>query len=109
MDIDAMVERAREAKALADDASDGPWAWDRDDGAIEGNTGGAVATIAQHTSTRVLLGKGEDYSHADAALITSCRTDVPALADDVLVLAAEVRRLRGRLEEVCYPLTGWSE
>ncbi len=95
LDLDALVRLAVEAKARADKASDGPWEYDPVlDGTIESARGGAVASVAEHTSSLAVSHSGEMYSGADARFIAAARSDVPALADAVMALTDEVRGLR---------------
>lgn len=80
VDIDAMAERALAAGGEA-------WEWDPVlDGMIEADSGGAVAMIAHHASTRTITRTGQEYNHAHAAHIAGGH---PAA---MLTLLARLRR-----------------
>jgi hypothetical protein len=86
------------AEALTVGTSEAPWSWDRDDGSIEGANGGAVAYVAQHASMHTIRATGQDYSHADAALIEAAPTMIPALialAREQMVRAEQAECERG--------------
>jgi hypothetical protein len=101
-DVDALVKLARETKAIveAPGVTPGPWEYDPVlDGTIEAASGGAVAHVAQHVSMRAVVATGQEYSHADAALIAHGRTALLLLADGVLELAEENAKLLAERDE----------
>ena len=100
MDLDAMEQRAREAKARADSATHGRWdtAHVLPVGMCEVASVGTFFIRSSAADDRLAAdGFDADQFHArapqNARFISEARTDVPTLADDVLTLAAEVRRL----------------
>lgn len=82
-------------RALLAAATPGPWT--EDDGSLYGPNDGAVAHIARHASMHTVMATGEDWSHADAALIAAAVNALPALLDELEALRAE----RDELQSHC--------
>jgi len=87
IDLNEIEQRAREAAALAEAATAGPWGVDTDHGGVHS------------ISLCVDIAKSFDYEDGqDATFIAASRTAVPALAADVLALVVRVKALEAQLK-----------
>ncbi len=107
LDLPAILSRAREAKALAEKATPGPWqictlkhrgvhgpAW------VSSEDMSSIADCSEaKASTDVgFCGIVEpEQNEANAAFIAAARSSVPRMAADIKALCAEVARLRKAL------------
>ena len=100
LDLDTIEQRAREAAALAEAATAGPWYehWGHDGLWGIAFTGEGNDGAEHYVSTKSTIDPEETAAEQDAAFIAASRTAVPALAADVAALVAEVRRLAMTLE-----------
>lgn len=129
-DLEAIRQRAAAARALANDATPGPWrvyygagasGWpwavytdapnyecDRQGEVPPGEYGFRAAVVCLHGGYDTLA--HDQYgavSYATSAevsanyeFIAAARSELPALADDIDALAAEIERLRAEVEQV---------
>lgn len=91
-----MIDVAK-LRALLAAATPGPWT--EDDGSLYGPNDGAVAHIARHASMHTVLATGEDWKHADAALIAAAVNALPGLLDQLEALRAERDRMSTQAAE----------
>ena len=64
--------------------TEGPWEWNVEDGSIESSRGGGIAFVHPHGNINTIARTGEQYSHADARLI-SASPDFFAACETMLV------------------------
>lgn len=82
------AKRLVEIEARERAAWPAPWLWDRDDGSIETETGGAIAYVAHHMNMHTIARTGPAFSHSDADFIANAREDVPWLLAQLRAVSA---------------------
>lgn len=101
---------ARQAKEMADLATRGDWRWQWIGNAMHlvAPPGSTVVLSATVVAGQVYLVARDEHhelvppsaNHPDAAFIAASRMLVPRLAEGIELLASEVERLRGEIEDM---------